>query len=149
MKIGVYLYSEFYSDIESYENSKTNILFTNINVNYFLGKKRKLSGRLSLVARPIGSIYTVSEMSAQFIFSFGWKLKVLKDKGTLSLSVNDLFNQSAPSSVMRTNSFQVETQNFFDSQKLIFSFSYRFGNRQLTNRKNRDTGKSDENNRID
>lgn len=146
--IVVCIHSVFTPNIPAYSRSETTILFGNINSTYYIGKNKKVSGDISLVMRPFGSIYTLSSMDSQYILNLGWKVKILKNMGALTLTINDVFMNEVPKSSVSSNTFRLETNNYYDTRSFVVSFSYRFGNNFLKNRMYRDKGNEAEDNRI-
>ena len=75
--------------------------------------------------------------------------RILKDKGTLSLTVSDIFN--AQDFTTRVNYLNQNSGGFrdFDNRFITFGFSYKFGNTKLkTNAPDPDEEEREERKRI-
>ncbi|MDR0802298.1 outer membrane beta-barrel family protein [Fluviicola sp.] len=141
----VYLFSTFKPKASFYEASSTSILFCNFNSSITITKG--LSADVNFSARPLGSIYTISNMKSQYILGFGLTQKFLEGRLILSVNISDLFKNSAPKSDMRTSTFSIYTNNYYDSRNIAFSLSYKFGNKYIRQRK-QNKGSESERNRI-
>lgn len=143
--VAVYMYSAFKSNVSYYKASSTNILFCSFNSHVSIANG--LSADVNLSARPLGSIYTISNQKSQYILGFGFTQKLLEGQLVLNLNVSDIFKNAAPKSTVQTSSFTLYTSNYYDSRNFVFSASYKFGNKYIRQRK-QSSGGENERNRI-
>ncbi|MBB6003626.1 outer membrane beta-barrel protein [Arcicella rosea] len=89
-----------------------------------------------LAGRPMGAL------------SFGIQKKLMKDKATLKLNVNDVFwtNQFRGSFIF--NDIDVQVNSKWESRVIRLNFSYRFGNSKVAAARQRKTGLEDEKGRV-
>lgn len=73
--------------------------------------------------------------------------KILKDRGNLSLSVNDIFFSGITKSLRNYGNIEYSLNSKYDSRNIRFNFSYRFGNTKIETRK-RSPGSEDEQRRT-
>lgn len=118
-------YNEFKG--EGLENSVINYSFNSQNT-FQLGKgfSAELNGQYG--SRSIYGIYTIQP---QYKVSGGLQKKILKDKGTLKVAVNDIFQTYKRRMTSHYENIQTSAYNHFDSRMVMFSFTYRFGNSLL------------------
>jgi hypothetical protein len=90
-----------------------------------------------IVARSLGGV------------SVGFTQKILKDKGTLRLNVNDVFWTQKFKAVTKYANVDVAFQNERDSRTINLGFTYRFNKGTIENKPSRRTGGADdEQNRV-
>ncbi|MCB2410666.1 TonB-dependent receptor domain-containing protein [Hymenobacter lucidus] len=70
-------------------------------------------------------------MKPQFNLSFGVQKKILKDRGSLTLNVNDLFWTSYPRGVTTFKNMQETWTSIRDTRIVSLNCSYRFGNGEV------------------
>ncbi|WP_119079328.1 TonB-dependent receptor domain-containing protein [Chitinophaga alhagiae] len=87
-------------------------------------------------------------MNAMYAFNLGLQKQVLQKKGTIRLNVNDIFNTQRFSGTYNVNNRQVRLGTRWDSRQLRVSFTYRFGNSNVKEARNRKTGLEDEQSRV-
>jgi hypothetical protein len=87
-------------------------------------------------------------MNAMYAFNGGISKTILKKKGTIRFNVNDIFNTQRFSGTYNTTNRAVSLANRWDSRQFRASFSYRFGNSNVKEARNRKTGLEDELNRV-
>ena len=123
-------------------------------------KRWSYSGNLSTnftlpykVELEVSGNYSSEQLTGNFIqrprftVDFGLQRKVLKDKGVLRLSVNDIFNTGGNGAYSKYNNIDIDVVNKYDSRKLNLTFSYNFGKDQFSTRSNRSTASSEEQSR--
>lgn len=143
--VAIYLFSDFKPNVAYYKHSTANILFCSFNSSLSLAKS--LSADVNFSARPLGSIYTISNQRAQYILGFGFTQKLLNGQLILSLNVSDVFKNAAPKATVETSAFSLYSRNYYDSRNIVFSASYKFGNKYIRQRR-QNAGGEDERNRI-
>jgi iron complex outermembrane recepter protein len=78
----------------------------------------------------------------------GLKLQILKDKGSLNISVSDVFRSMRWRGISNFSGLYMDASGTWESHQLRFNFTYRFGNEQVKGTRNRKTGAEDEMNRV-
>lgn len=94
-----------------------------------------------------GSVYGISTYKGSYAISTGVQKAVLKDKGTIKLMINDIFQSDRYREQTKYQNIDMYTNKRPDSRRVMLSFSYRFGNQDL-NKKDRKTGSEDIQNRV-
>ena len=89
-----------------------------------------------LAGKPMGAV------------SFGIQKKMLNDKATLKLNVNDIFWTQKFRGNFIFNDIDVQIVNRWESSTARVTFTYRFGNNKVTSARQRQTGLDDEKGRI-
>ncbi|MEO6000955.1 MAG: TonB-dependent receptor [Chitinophagaceae bacterium] len=79
---------------------------------------------------------------------WGVQKKVFDQKGTVKLSVNDVFNSMKWSGSTNFGGVNMKLANRWESQQLKLAFTYRFGNKNVKSARERNTGLEDEQRRI-
>ncbi len=83
----------------------------------------------------------------RYAVNLGFQRNVLKDQGTVKLSVNDLFNTANGSAYAKYDNVDIDVINHWNSRRISLSFNYRFGKDNFKTRANRSTSSSEEQNR--
>ena len=78
----------------------------------------------------------------------GLKLKILKDRGSLNVSVSDIFRSMRWRGISDFSGLYMDASGTWESHQLRFNFTYSFGNEQVKGMRNRKTGAEDEMNRV-
>ncbi|ATP58446.1 hypothetical protein CPT03_19255 [Pedobacter ginsengisoli] len=94
-----------------------------------------------------GSVYGISEYKGSYAISTGAQKAVLKDKGTIKLMINDIFQSDRYREQTKYQNIDMYTNKRPDSRRVMLSFSYRFGNQNIS-KKDRKTGSEDIQNRV-
>lgn len=89
-----------------------------------------------LIGKPMGAV------------SFGIQKKLMKDKATLKLNVNDVFWTQKFRGSFMFNDIDVQVVNRWESRTARVTFTYRFGNNKVTSARQRQTGLDDEKGRV-
>ncbi len=139
-------HDNFQGDLNgAYLNVNSITFFSNVS-NQFKFKKgwsAELSG-----------FYRSKGIEGQIVVNPMWRMdagvakQVLKNKGTLKLSVRDIFQSQNFSGYVNYQDIDVSIKNTRDSRAASVTFSYRFG-KPIKNQQRRKTGgASDEQNRV-
>lgn len=88
------------------------------------------------------------KMNPMYSFNGGISKQILKKKGTIRFNVNDIFNTNRFGGTYNTTNRALVLANRWDSRQFRASFSYRFGNSNVKEARNRKTGLEDELNRV-
>lgn len=94
-----------------------------------------------------GSVYGISSYKSNYEVSAGVQKTLLKDKASLKLMVNDVFQSNRYREQTVFQQINMYMNKRPDSRRVMLSFSYRFGN-QNTNQSKRKTGSEDIQQRI-
>lgn len=116
----------------------------NINNNFSL--PWKLNMELNAFYRSsslIGNIVTYPN----FTVDWGIQRKILNDKGSIKLSINDIFNSRRNSAYVKYNNVDMSIKQFGTTRRVNFSFTYNFGNNNFKTRANRATSSTEEESR--
>lgn len=92
------------------------------------------------------SVYGTSIERGYYAVSAAVQKLILKDKGSLKLLANDIFQGSQYRYITRYQNIDMNSHVNVDSRRLILSFSYRFGNSFST--RERKAGSEEEQNRV-
>ena len=87
-------------------------------------------------------------MNHMYAFNVGLQKQVLNKKGTIRFNVNDVFNTQRFSGTYNVNNRHVKLATRWDSRQFRVSFTYRFGNSNVKEARNRKTGLEDEQSRV-
>lgn len=80
--------------------------------------------------------------------SFGIQKKMMNDKASIKLNINDIFWTQHFSGTFLFNDINVQLRNKWESRVVRINFSYRFGNSKIAGARQRNTGLEDEKNRV-
>jgi len=102
----------------------------------------------------LSGFYRTKGIESQIVMNAMWRMdagvqkKILKNKGTLKLSVRDIFNSQNFSGFVKYQDIDIKIKNTRDSRTASLTFSYSFG-KPLQNQQRRKTGSaSDEQSRV-
>jgi hypothetical protein len=138
------MFNEVNSNLDGVVQFKRWSYSGNLSTNFTLPYKVELE---------VSGNYSSEQLTGNFIqrprytADFGLQRKVLKDKGILRLSVNDIFNTGGNGAYSKYNNINIDVTNKYDSRKLNLTFSYNFGKDQFSTRSNRSTASSEEQSR--
>lgn len=88
------------------------------------------------------------QTSSQGSVDGGVQKKLFADRGTLKLTVTDIFLTAPWSSVNEYGGLYIEANGDWESRQFRATFSYRFGNKQVKSARQRQTGNESETERI-
>ena len=80
--------------------------------------------------------------------STGVQKQVLKNKGTLKLNINDIFNSQNFSGAVKYQEIDVRIKDSHDSRRIGLAFTYRFGKAMQNQRPKRSGGAGEEQQRV-
>ncbi len=86
---------------------------------------------------------------SNFFTGFGLSKSVLKDLGTLTLNVTDVFNTQQTRYDVLANGINSRQVDKAESRFVKLNFSYKFGNRNVKASQRRSTGIEGEKSRMD
>jgi hypothetical protein len=127
------------------DNTQVTIEGTNffLNGSQQFTLSKKLNAELSGWYRSAGIDGVILAKSMGGL-SVGFSQKILKDKGTLRLNVNDVFRTQRFRAVTQYANVDVAFQNAWDSRQINVGFTYRFSKGKIENKPSRRTGGADD-----
>lgn len=124
----------------SYLNTSNTSFSANGNNQFTIGKGW---------SAELGGFYNSRGVFAQFratpngMLNAGLQKKILGDKGSLKLNMNDILSTMKPSGeITNISNTQASFHNFFDTRATTLAFTYNFG-KTLNNPQKRQTGSAD------
>jgi len=102
----------------------------------------ELAGRYR--SKQLWGNFTIYE---QYSVDFGVQKSLFDKKGTLKVSVDDIFNTNKGGGFAKYSNVDMNVHNHWDSRTLNVSFTYRFGKDSFKTRANRSTASSEEQSR--
>lgn len=115
--------------------------FFMVNNNFMINKS--FSTEVSFMMMPgLRMGYSKSEKLDNNL-SLALRYSILKDKGNISLSVNDILKGNDEKSLSEYNYIRIKTSSNNNQRNITFSFSYKFGSNKI-NIRNRNVGIDDE-----
>lgn len=87
-------------------------------------------------------------MRSMYPVSIGFQQKVLHDKGSIKLNVNDIFNTQRFHGTFDNQGNYISLGSRWESRQVRLNFTYRFGNNNVKAARNHRTGIEDEQSRI-
>ena len=150
-----FLTTNIYSNVirDSYKGALDGGYLSVHNITFFSNISNQLKFKKGWSAEVSG-FYRSKGIAGQIIVDPLWRLdaglqkEILKNKGTLKLSVRDIFATQNFSGSVKYQAIDVLVKNRYDSRNVSFTFSYRFG-KPLQNQERRKTGgATDEQNRV-
>ncbi|WP_423737953.1 TonB-dependent receptor domain-containing protein [Chitinophaga caseinilytica] len=88
------------------------------------------------------------EMEPMYALNLGFQKQILKKKGTIKLNVQDVFQTQRFRGNYHVTNRDIALKTGWDSRQVRLNFSYRFGNSNVKEARNRKTGLEDELNRV-
>ncbi|MBP1637787.1 MAG: TonB-dependent receptor [Bacteroidetes bacterium] len=138
------MYKEVSSDITGADNFTRWSYACNTTQSFTLPKdiSVELSGRYNST-QLMGNFV----INPQFSIDFGVQKMLFNKKGTLKISVDDVFNTMLGGGYAKYGNVDLTVDNHWDTRVLSLSFTYRFGKADFKTRANRSTASSEEQNR--
>lgn len=87
-------------------------------------------------------------MKAMYAINAGIQKTVLDKKGTIRLNVNDIFQTQRFRGTYAVTNSDLTLKTLWDSRQVRLNFTYRFGNSNVKEARNRKTGLEDEQSRV-
>lgn len=94
-----------------------------------------------------GSVYGISRYDGYYMVSGGVQKQVFNGKGNIKLLLNDFFQSKQFKERTQYQNIDMNSHIRLDSRRAILSFSYRFGNQNISSKERR-TGSEDIQNRV-
>ncbi|RZK47257.1 MAG: TonB-dependent receptor, partial [Pedobacter sp.] len=91
------------------------------------------------------SMFVIDPM---YVLSFGASKQILKNKGSLKLSIIDPFRLQKTDVYIRHSNIDMLVTNRWDNRRVGLTFTYRFSKGQNVQQRRRTTGSQDEQNRV-
>lgn len=88
------------------------------------------------------------KMKSMYALDLGVQKQILKKKGTIKVSMSDVFNNQRFRGTFDNAGFYTSVMSKWESQQVRVNFTYRFGNTNVKAARNRKTGLEDEQNRV-
>ncbi|WP_316845755.1 outer membrane beta-barrel protein [Pedobacter psychrodurus] len=139
------IYNNIYRGGEDSEEFKNSQLSFTINTQNAFKLGSGYSAELNAYYNS-KSVYGISTEKAYHSVSAAFQKNLLKDKASLKLLVNDIFQSSQYKQTTRYQNIDMYSHVNVDGRRVILSFTYRFGNPFSV--KERKTGNDDIQNRI-
>lgn len=139
------IYNNIYRGGEDSEEFKNSQLSFTINTQNAFKLGSGYSAELNAYYNS-KSVYGISTEKAYHSVSAAFQKNLLKDKASLKLLVNDIFQSSQYKQTTRYQNIDMYSHVNVDGRRVMLSFSYRFGNPFSV--KERKTGNDDIQNRI-
>lgn len=102
----------------------------------------------------LSGFYRSKGIEGQIVMDPMWRMdagvqkQIIKNKGTLKLSIRDIFQSQNFSGYVKYQDIDVSIKNTRDSRAVSLTFSYRFGKPVKNQQRRRTGGASDEQNRV-
>ncbi len=93
----------------------------------------------------ITSMFVLEQM---YVLNFGFSKQVLKNKGTLRLSVQDPFRMQKADVGINHSNIDMRVLNYWDNRRVGLTFTYRFSKGQSVQQRRQTGGATDEQKRI-
>lgn len=93
------------------------------------------------------NVYGITTMNTTYNFSLGVQKSILKNKGSITVNMSDIFWKAYPSGVTEFDNVREDWTAKRDTRVLNVSFTYKFGKGKAS-RLRRNTGADDEKSRI-
>lgn len=93
-------------------------------------------------------LYGLFDVRHQLQIDFGAQKSILKDQGTIVLSVIDIFRSNGNNVNVRYGNINAFVSNRWDSRRFMVAFNYRFSNGSKVQSRNRSSAIEEEQNRI-
>ena len=123
------------------------------DVTFFANYNNELTFKKGWSAELSG-FYRSRAIESQIIMNPMWRMdmgiqkRILQSKGTLKLSVRDIFNSQRFGGYVNYQDIDVRIRNHWDSRSVSLTFSYRFGKPLQNQRRLNTGGASEEQSRV-
>ena len=153
--VAKFLTTNIYSNVmhDSYKGALDGGYLNVHSITFFSNISNQLKFKKGWSAE-VSAFYRSKGIESQIIIDPLWRLdaglqkEIFKNKGTLKLSIRDIFASQNFSGSIQYQEIDVFIQNHFDNRNVSLTFTYRFG-KPLQNQQGRKTGgASDEQSRI-
>ena len=142
--------TSFYNEFQSVIPSGT---LDNQNVAYHIYVGNEFNLPASITLELSGSYqskltYGLFDIKAQYGIDLGFSKDILKDKGSLKIGLDDIFDTRRNRVFVRQDDISLDVFQRRDSRRVKVSFKYKFGNNKMKGARNRRTATEDERSRI-
>lgn len=93
-------------------------------------------------------VYGFFDLKSMWTFGAGIQKNVLNDKGTIRLNAQDIFWTGPPRATSVYNAYREDFTVQRETRQVTISFTYRFGDKQLSPGRKRQSGAEDEKRRV-
>lgn len=128
----------------SYYTKAWNASFSSTN-SFTLPKKIKAELSLYMNAPTRSGI---SKIAGSVNLSAGVQKTIMKDKGSLKLSLNNFIGPTQYNALFRNESLHIKWVNQWEGKRISLSFNYKFGNMNVKSSRQRRTASQEEGNRV-
>lgn len=128
-------YTKIDSTIPNTINSQDGVNFNfSIDNAFYFNKDKTFIGELNFwyEAPGVDSVYEISSISN---LDAGLKILLFNKDLNLSIQVTDILRTNISTVIGVTNGLEVQYENYYDSRRLRFSATYRFGNKELRSKR--------------
>ncbi len=141
-------YNKFETVVKGEEINRASAgFFGNTQQTFTLGKGWSSEVSFFYVSPQI-SQEGLFRMKSMYALNAGLQKQILKKKGTIKLNVNDIFRTQRFRGTYEMANRDLGLRTGWDSRQVRLTFSYRFGNTNVKEARNRKTGLEDELNRV-
>ncbi|MFN8116784.1 MAG: TonB-dependent receptor [Bacteroidia bacterium] len=136
------------SELNFLTNSAQQVFTADFSNQFIFGKNGKFSIDASAYVMPPGMREGIYKLGQMYVVNIGFRMALMKKAAFLTISANDIFMLSSPTAETSSNNVRVLNKNTYDTRNVKISFMYKFGNKVLRGKRQRDNGNLDEKNRL-